>query len=127
MNITVDNVSPSSVKTISGGQYCTMADSKANRNITFLVLWISVLFIVGTTPYQIFFIIDNIIDAEIYYTSSYYVGLYTVSTFSLAIAHAANIFIYYFCNCLYRETFKNYLRKILTPFYFLHAKLFKLF
>ena len=41
-----------------------MADSKANLNITFLVFRVSILCIVGTKPYQIFFIIGNIIDEE---------------------------------------------------------------
>lgn len=109
-------MSPISTKNPSGGDgaknYCNIADSRANKNITHLVFWITIIFILGATPYQIFFIIDNIIDDDILDTSSYYVALYTVSTVSLAVSHAANIFIYYSCNSLYRDTFKQYFRKI---------------
>ena len=119
-----DYNSPTSIlKATPCSDSCALADSKANRNLTYLVFWISTFFIIGTTPYQVFFIIDNLddnleaLDGVAQQKNSVFFYFFYISTACLALAHSTNIFIYYFCNSLYRETFRIYFKKIFFFFY----------
>lgn len=82
------------------------AEVRTSRNMTLMVIWTCVLYIIGALPRNIYIIIKYSLEASRFYT-------FSLMTFLILIlSNGFTIFIYYFYNHLFREILNGYIRKV---------------
>jgi hypothetical protein len=80
---------------------------KANRNITLMVLFTSVMYFCFMTPYNISYILRQI------FPSSPTLTFYNlVSSVLLTVAHGSAFFVYLFFNNLFRKILVRYIKTV---------------
>ncbi len=76
----------------------------------------SMLFIIGHTPYALFVIINNFIfgneeDSDNFLADPFLRVLHRVALNTLALTHGSNIIVYYYFNKLFNSVLNGYMRK----------------
>jgi hypothetical protein len=83
-------------------------DSRAKRNLTLMIISVSLLFSFGTLPWAVYYTMVNVIKLNFVFLGT----LQIVARCCLYSLIACKIFIYYFFNRLYRQVLKQYLKMI---------------
>lgn len=86
------------------------AENNGSRNITLIVIWTSIIYIFGATPYTLIFILSQFVDV---YNIISYQPFLVVGELLLISSQGVFIFIYYFFNKLYKSIFNNYFSRLI--------------
>lgn len=88
------------------------SDLRAKRNLTIMIISTSLLFTLGTLPWAVYYTLLNVIQLNFPFINN----LQIIARSCLYSFIAVKIIVYYFCNRLYRQVLKQYLKRI---FFFL--------
>lgn len=88
------------------------SDMRAKRNLTIMIISTSLLFTLGTLPWAVYYTLLNVIQLNFPFINN----LQIIARSCLYSFIAVKIIVYYFCNRLYRQVLKQYLKRI---FFFL--------
>ena len=89
---------------------------KASRNLTLIVIFKCIIYLVCLTPYLIFYMIRYVSSELINKYNLSFKIFYDFSEILLIISHGINFFIYLKFNKLFRRSLINYFRKIFYTF-----------
>jgi hypothetical protein len=82
------------------------AEIKYSRNMTLMVIWTCVIYIIGGLPRTVYIMIKYIMEASRYYT-------FSLITFSILIySNGFSIFIYYLYNNMFKQILNDYLKRV---------------
>ena len=82
------------------------AEIKYSRNMTLMVIWTCVIYIIGGLPRNVYIMIKYIMEASRYYT-------FSLITFSILIySNGFSIFIYYLYNNMFKQILNDYLKRV---------------
>jgi hypothetical protein len=82
------------------------AEIKYSRNMTLMVIWTCVIYIIGGLPRNVYIIIKYLREASRYYTFS------LITFFILIYSNGFSIFVYYLFNNIFRQILDRYFNKI---------------
>lgn len=102
----------SPVKSKQSKQSKQSSDLRAKRNLTIMIISTSLLFTLGTLPWAVYYTLLNVIQLNFPFMNN----LQIIARSCLYSFIAVKIIVYYFCNRLYRQVLKQYLKRI---FFFL--------
>ena len=84
------------------------SDLRAKRNLTIMIISTSLLFTLGTLPWAVYYTLLNVIQLNFPFMNN----LQIIARSCLYSFIAVKIIVYYFCNRLYRQVLKQYLKRI---------------
>jgi hypothetical protein len=97
---------------VNGGSGCSLVQTnnlKAKRNLTFMVIFISFVFTIGTLPWSLYQVDSNLLDEKWPYLLDNL--LTNIGTFFLLFSISFKIFVFYTFNRFYRNIFNAYFCK----------------
>lgn len=71
--------------------------------MTLIVVWVNILFLLGTLPYLLVFMLKYLIKNSFELTLAF-----SIANISIMLSHGANIFIYFHFNNMFRQILISY-------------------